>query len=63
MTNEYNVEFTTSIRVLPDCFITEEDYFDYYQNGCDPTFENYNSAMPKNKKYSQDDEVVEDFPF
>lgn len=48
MTNEYNVEFTTSIRVLPDCFITEEDYLDYYQNGCDPTFENYNSSIPKN---------------
>lgn len=26
---------------MKDLFISEEEYFEYYQNSCDPTFEYY----------------------
>lgn len=37
----YKLIYKKGIREVPDYFITEEQYFEYYQNMNDPTFENY----------------------
>ena len=36
----YKINFTTDLEPVTK-YITEEEYFDYYQNACDPTFENF----------------------
>jgi hypothetical protein len=37
----YKLIYKTGIKEVPDYFITEEQYFEYYQDMSDPTFENY----------------------
>src|ERR687898_97916 len=43
----YQLIYKTELREVVDYFITEEQYFDYYQNSCDPTFVNHNWRKPE----------------
>lgn len=45
----YQLRFKTKIPSTKE-YITEEEYFDYYQNACDPTFENYPFPSNDNSK-------------
>ena len=37
----YKLVYQNKLESVKDYFITEEEYFEYYQNACDPTFECY----------------------
>ncbi len=41
----YELIYRKEFRLVPDYKITEEEYFEYYQNASDPTFENYPFKM------------------
>ena len=57
---EYNLIFTTEFELVTN-YLTEAEYFEYYQNACDPTFENYSPNFNKHRQTSEED--MDDLPF
>ncbi len=45
--------------------ITEEEYFEYYQNSCDPTFENYQfrEIEESDFQFLENEDIVLDLPY